>query len=122
MKPPFLNSVRVRNFKAIRNSGSVRLTPLTVFIGNNGSGKSSLIEALETLQVFITRDTLGTMPDGSTLRYREVTLRYVDGLLRRVVIGDITGWADVPANWSATTGGRTVLTQPERERIADALR
>jgi predicted ATPase len=50
MKPPSLRSLRVRNFKAIRDSGSVRLTPLTVFIGNNGSGKSSLIEALETLQ------------------------------------------------------------------------
>jgi len=25
-------------------------TPLTVFIGNNGSGKSSIIEALETFQ------------------------------------------------------------------------
>ncbi len=56
MKPPFLNSVRVRNFKAIRNSGSVRLTPLTVFIGNNGSGKSSLIEALETFRAFVMQD------------------------------------------------------------------
>src|SRR5262245_46618552 len=51
MKPPFLRTLRVKNFKAIRDSGTVRLTPLTVFIGNNGSGKSSLIEALETLQV-----------------------------------------------------------------------
>jgi len=53
MKAPFLRSVHVRNFKAIRDSGAVRLTPLTVFIGNNGSGKSGLIEALETLQTLV---------------------------------------------------------------------
>jgi predicted ATPase len=50
MKSPFLKSFRLKNFKAIRDSKAVRLTPLTVFIGNNGSGKSSLIEGMETLQ------------------------------------------------------------------------
>jgi predicted ATPase len=42
MKPPVLQSFRLRNFKAVRDSKAVRLTPLTVFIGNNGSGKGSL--------------------------------------------------------------------------------
>ncbi len=46
-----LSSVRVHNFKAIRNSKTVKFTPLTVFIGDNGSGKSSLFEALETMQI-----------------------------------------------------------------------
>lgn len=45
-----IKSFRVKNFKGIRDSGEVRFTPLTVFIGNNGSGKSSLIEALQTYQ------------------------------------------------------------------------
>ena len=45
-----LQSVRVRNFKAIVDSRTVRFGPLTAFIGHNGSGKSSLIEALETYQ------------------------------------------------------------------------
>lgn len=45
-----LQSVRVRNFKAIVDSRVVKLGPLTVFVGNNGSGKSSLIEALEAWQ------------------------------------------------------------------------
>lgn len=43
-----LQSFRLQNFKAVRDSGTVRFGPLTVFIGNNGSGKSSLIEGLET--------------------------------------------------------------------------
>jgi predicted ATPase len=49
----FLKSVAVENFKAVRRSGTVKLTPLTVFIGNNGSGKSSLIGALETYRAIV---------------------------------------------------------------------
>ncbi len=45
-----VQSVRIRNFKAIVDSKTVRFGPLTAFVGNNGSGKSSLIEALETWQ------------------------------------------------------------------------
>lgn len=50
-----LETVRIRHFKAVRDSGEISFTPLTVFIGNNGSGKSSLIEALETFQNIVTR-------------------------------------------------------------------
>lgn len=52
-----LQSLRVRNFKAIVDSKVVRLGELTVFIGNNGVGKSSLIEALESYQSIV-RDGL----------------------------------------------------------------
>jgi predicted ATPase len=52
-----LQSLRVRNFKAIVDSKVVRLGALTVFIGNNGVGKSSLIEALESYQSIV-RDGL----------------------------------------------------------------
>lgn len=45
-----LQTIRLRNFKAVRDSGTVTFTPLTVFIGNNGSGKSSLVEGLEAFR------------------------------------------------------------------------
>lgn len=45
-----LAKTRIRHFKAIRDSGPVSFTPLTAFIGNNGVGKSSVIEALEAYQ------------------------------------------------------------------------
>ena len=52
----FLSTFSVTNFKAIRKSGIVRFTPFTAVIGNNGSGKSSLIEALVTYRKFVLGD------------------------------------------------------------------
>ncbi len=51
---PMLKSFRLKNFKAIRDSEVVKFTPLTVLIGDNGSGKSSLIEGLQTYQRIVT--------------------------------------------------------------------
>jgi len=45
-----ISSLRVRNFKAIKDSGTIKLGPLTAFVGYNGTGKSSLIEAAELFQ------------------------------------------------------------------------
>jgi predicted ATPase len=54
MKPnSSLASFCLKNFKAVQDSKTIRFTPLTVFIGNNGSGKSSIVEALETFQAIV---------------------------------------------------------------------
>lgn len=42
---PFLQKVRIRNYKSIGHCG-VELSPLTVLIGRNGSGKSNFLDAL----------------------------------------------------------------------------
>lgn len=51
-----IKTVRIRNFKAIRDSRAIRFSDLSVFIGNNGSGKSSVFEALQLLQQAVTSD------------------------------------------------------------------
>jgi len=53
-----IKSFRVKNFKAILDSGTVEFSPLTVLIGNNGSGKSSFIEGLETYQIIIKQGSM----------------------------------------------------------------
>lgn len=54
-KPP-LQNFEADNFKAIRSSGKIKFDWLTCFIGNNGVGKSSLIEALETFRDIVRKD------------------------------------------------------------------
>ncbi len=44
-----IDKISIKNFKAIQ-SANIKLTDLSVFVGNNGTGKSSVIEALQTLQ------------------------------------------------------------------------
>jgi predicted ATPase len=56
-----LTSILIQNFKAVADSKQIKLNPLTVFIGNNGSGKSSVIEALQTLQRMVTVGLDGAM-------------------------------------------------------------
>lgn len=50
-----LRSIQIKNFKAIGDSGRIALTPLTVFVGHNGTGKSSVLEALEFFQNYVYR-------------------------------------------------------------------
>jgi AAA15 family ATPase/GTPase len=64
-----LQALRLQNFKAIRDSGLLTLTPLTILIGNNGSGKSSLIEGLMTYQMLITQGLDAALNRSATKPY-----------------------------------------------------
>lgn len=48
--PLRLQSLRVENFKTISDSSTEHIGALTAFVGHNGSGKTSLNEAMETYQ------------------------------------------------------------------------
>ncbi len=45
-----LTAFSVKNFKCIRDSGKIEVRPLTIFIGPNNSGKSSLLQFLLVLK------------------------------------------------------------------------
>ena len=41
-----LTSLHIKNFKAWRDTGKIRLAPLTVIFGANSAGKSTIIHAI----------------------------------------------------------------------------
>lgn len=43
---PYLSSIRFRNFKAFSDTGKIPLKPITLIVGKNSAGKSSLIRGL----------------------------------------------------------------------------
>jgi len=81
-----LTQIKISGFKAIKDSGAVRLGPLNLLIGRNGSGKSSLVEALQWLQgaVFqgLRESTLSRFPKFDGLvnrRCNEISISLVHG-------------------------------------------
>jgi len=58
-----VSSIRLQNFKAIRDSKTIPFAPLTALIGYNGSGKSSVVEGLETLQNIVSHGLDAAMQD-----------------------------------------------------------
>jgi predicted ATPase len=51
-----LKQIRVQNFKVIEDTGLLPVQPLMAIIGRNGSGKSSLVEALDWLSLAVAED------------------------------------------------------------------
>jgi predicted ATPase len=51
-----IQKIFIENFKAIYRAADFPIQPFTVFIGNNGTGKSSIIEALRVLQIALNND------------------------------------------------------------------
>ena len=47
--PPRIESLKVRNFRALREVEFIHLTPLTVLLGPNGSGKSTVFDVFAFL-------------------------------------------------------------------------
>ena len=46
---PFISRVRLRNFKSVAE-GDVGLAPFTLVVGENSSGKSTVLQSLRLLQ------------------------------------------------------------------------
>ena len=78
-------SIAFRNFKALRNT-RVALTPFNLVIGPNGSGKTSLMEAMQrlrTLSKLPLSDATGIQKSGGP----EIEFRFAapyDGIVARM--------------------------------------
>jgi predicted ATPase len=51
-----IKKISIVNFKAIKDCLNLPLQPFTAFIGNNGSGKSSVMEAMRTIHLCLTKN------------------------------------------------------------------
>jgi predicted ATPase len=51
-----ITKISIINFKAIQQCLNLKMQPFTAFIGNNGSGKSSIMEALRTLHIALVKN------------------------------------------------------------------
>lgn len=54
-----LTHLKLENFKIWRTTGPVRLAPLTLLLGTNSSGKSSLIQSLLLIRQTVKGDDTG---------------------------------------------------------------
>jgi len=50
-----IKRVSIENFKAIYHAADISMPSFAVFIGNNGTGKSTVMEALRVLQIAVTK-------------------------------------------------------------------
>jgi predicted ATP-dependent endonuclease of OLD family len=99
--PVKLKEFRVQNYRSVVDSGPVRLTDITVFIGANEAGKSSILQGLASIGI-----------DSS---YADFDLSELDGILKAYLDGDlkareipiVTAVFDATANESARI--RTIL-------------
>ncbi|MBL8228927.1 MAG: AAA family ATPase [Bryobacterales bacterium] len=88
----FLESVKLERFKAAFRPDPLSLSPFTVIIGRNGSGKSTVLEALQWLDVAMRhdavrasdrysgiRDLLNIRSRGGNTRYFKLNLTWRSG-------------------------------------------
>lgn len=52
-----IGGIRVENFRSFVDSGELELKPLTVFVGRNSSGKSSILRLLPLLKQSVIEET-----------------------------------------------------------------
>jgi predicted ATPase len=74
---PRIESLRVKNYRALRDLELTNLTPLTVFLGPNGSGKSTIFDVFAFLAECFTVGVRKAWDKRN--RFRELRSRNADG-------------------------------------------
>lgn len=54
-----LDSIQLENFRSLKNTGPQKLSPITILVGQNSSGKSSFLRAFPLLKQSISKRTSG---------------------------------------------------------------
>ena len=86
-----ITHIRMKNFKSWKDSGEVKLAPLTGFFGTNSSGKSSLLQMLLLLKQTIGREEVLFFGDENSLvnlgSFREVIHNHEPDTLLELNLG-----------------------------------
>lgn len=124
-----ITNIRISNFRAFQSAVNVRIRPITVLIGRNSSGKSSLIKFLLMLrqslesqsdQFFVTDGKhvqLGTWRDLRHTKTRDRSSR--DSYMRfRIDLrtSDLPS-PDIQAMWNASASTQVVSSEGDKYRI-----
>lgn len=110
-------SIRIRNFKSFVDSGDVRLAPLTLLLGVNSGGKSSLLQPLLVLGQSVTqvgRTPFGAYPLATNGQFTQLGdyREFIRGHdLRRRTHWDFTVGSE-EGNYVAPTGRKTDFEWP----------
>ena len=87
-----LTHLKLDNFKIWKSTGPMRLAPVTLLLGTNSSGKSSLIQSLLLIRQTVKGDdpnldlNLGNPDAGNSVtlgQFRDVLCRHGDGACLR---------------------------------------
>jgi predicted ATPase len=109
-----LNHLKLENFKIWRSTGPVRLAPLTLLLGTNSSGKSSLIQSLLLMRQTVKGNdagldlNLGNPDAGDTVtmgQFRDLLCRHATDSVgtKSTQVGIEFGWAPLGSETSDTT-------------------
>jgi hypothetical protein len=124
-----ITNIKLKNFRAFQDEVSVRIRPITVLIGRNSAGKSSLVKFLlmlrQTLESqgdsFFATDgehvKLGTWLDLRNTQTRSRSQREDYCRFDIAIETDDLPPAEIQAMWKAMSRGSVVSTEPNRLRI-----
>lgn len=91
-----LESVQLERFKATFRPDPLTFSPFTVLIGRNGSGKSTVLEAIQWLDTALRHDAVRACERYSGIR----------DLINIRGRGEASRYFKIVLRWKATTGGR----------------
>ena len=96
-----LESFRIENFKCFKDTGPIEIRPITILLGLNSSGKSSILQALLALkQTLVSRDDTTTLiTDGDYVKlgtYRDFAHRH--SAQAEVAFEWVLPWVDWPVD------------------------
>jgi len=104
-----ITELRARNFKSWKDTGEIKLAPLTGFFGTNSSGKTSILQMLLLL-----KQTVESTDRKQVLRLGDSTSIVDLGTFQDLIYGhDLSGDLELSLTWKLPENTPLVIHDPE---------